>query len=348
MITVHGYLGVPDVAVCERVMTADLVVAPARVLDALAVPAARRVPLAPVDQAEQALAEADPDLDIRVLASGDPAFFGILRRLRRAGLSCRARPGVSSVAAAFAAVALPWDDAVVATAHGRDLAPVLAACRARPKVAVLTAPGAGAVEIARGLADLRRWYVVAERLGETDERVRVLDGPTTRTATDIADPHVVIALAHPVHDPLTVGTTGAFAGGAGQRAADGVREPVSLVAAAAFGRLQPTLGDLVWVAGDVGHEVGRLAGRCGAAVVALGAAELTGGSTPATRPTHIVCDDPARLPDPAAAPMATRLLVTSARPDPMPPGVASCERLDVSTTDGVCTAYLTLIPGGAE
>lgn len=80
-----------------------------------------------------------------VLASGDPGFFGIVRVLaeRFGAQALDVRPGVSSVAAAFSRVGLPWDDAVVVSAHGRDLRTAVNVCRARPKVAVLTGPGAG-------------------------------------------------------------------------------------------------------------------------------------------------------------------------------------------------------------
>jgi precorrin-6Y C5,15-methyltransferase (decarboxylating) len=44
------------------------------------------------------------------------------------------------VAAAFACVGLPWDDAVVASAHGRSLADALEALRGAEKAAVLASP----------------------------------------------------------------------------------------------------------------------------------------------------------------------------------------------------------------
>ena len=55
MITVHGYLGAVDVALCELCVTSDLVVAPGRVLDAMAVPPARRIALGSVDAAVEGL-----------------------------------------------------------------------------------------------------------------------------------------------------------------------------------------------------------------------------------------------------------------------------------------------------
>ncbi|WP_433281039.1 precorrin-6y C5,15-methyltransferase (decarboxylating) subunit CbiE [Micromonospora sp. CA-244673] len=129
-----------------------------------------------------------------VLASGDPGFFGIVRRLRSAGLPLRVLPAVSSVAAAFARAGLPWDGAAVVTAHGRDPRPALNACRALPAVAVLTAPGAGAAELGAGLAGWDRRLVVAEHLGTPDERV-TWTTPAEAAATAWSDPHVVLCLA---------------------------------------------------------------------------------------------------------------------------------------------------------
>lgn len=110
-----------------------------------------------------------------VLASGDPGFFGVLRALRDAGLEPVAViPAVSSIAAAFARAGIPWDDALVVSTHGdghgRDLRHAANVCRAHPKVALLTGPGAGAAQLARELlvggAAPDRVLIVAQRLGE--------------------------------------------------------------------------------------------------------------------------------------------------------------------------------------
>lgn len=64
-----------------------------------------------------------------VLASGDPGYFGILRTLeqRFPPSQLLVSPAVSSVAQAFALLSMPWDDAVVISAHGRPLEEVMAA-----------------------------------------------------------------------------------------------------------------------------------------------------------------------------------------------------------------------------
>jgi len=103
-------------------------------------------------------------------------------------------PAVSSVALAFARAGLPWDDAVVVSAHGRDLRPAVNVCRAHPKVAVLTGPGAGPAEIAAGLAGWDRRLVVCERLGSGAEQITECS-PASAASRTWTDPNVVLVLA---------------------------------------------------------------------------------------------------------------------------------------------------------
>ena len=155
----------------------------------------------------------DPALSAVVIASGDPLFYGVVRRLRAAGLRCRVVPTVTSLQLAFAAVALPWDDALLVSAHGNDPAPALAACRVHPKVGVLTDPKVGLPQIVAATAGLGRWYVLAERLGEADERVRVLTEQDAAAIGEIAQPNVVLVLAHHPDDPAALGQQSPIAGG---------------------------------------------------------------------------------------------------------------------------------------
>ncbi|NUP21104.1 MAG: precorrin-6y C5,15-methyltransferase (decarboxylating) subunit CbiE, partial [Streptomyces sp.] len=157
---------------------AELVVGGRRHLDAVRLPdGAERVvlgTLAPaLDSIEEYVAK---DRAVVVLASGDPGFFGIVRALAERFGSERlaVRPGVSSVATAFARLGLTWDDAVVVSAHGRDPRTAVNVCRAHPKVAVLTGPGAGPAELGEALAASApgRVLVVASALGDpSHERV---------------------------------------------------------------------------------------------------------------------------------------------------------------------------------
>jgi precorrin-6B C5,15-methyltransferase / cobalt-precorrin-6B C5,C15-methyltransferase len=232
--------------------------------------AAERVVLGPLGPAiERIIAH---DGDVVVVASGDPGFFGIVRALREAGITAEVDPAVSSVAAAFARLGLPWDDAMVVSAHGRSLRFAANVCRAHPKVAVLTAPGAGPAELAAALAGVDRTLIVAECLGTPGERVTTLPGE----AGAWAEPNVVVVL-----DPARQGSSemGSVAGappGPGgwalpERAFEhrGSMITKAEVRAWVLARLGPRLGDLVW---DVGAGSGSVAVECarfGAAVIAV-------------------------------------------------------------------------------
>lgn len=216
-----------------------------------------------------------------VLASGDPGFFGIVRALAERFGAGRldVRPGVSSVAAAFARLGLTWDDAVVVSAHGRALRTAVNVCRARPKVAVLTGPGAGPAELGAALAEGpgARVLVVASALGDPDlERVERVT-PAEAAVRDWGDAvSVVLCLDEArVLAPVRVTVAGAAAGPA-QWALDEAefvhRDSMITkfeVRALALARLGPRLGDLVW---DIGAGSGSVAVECarlGAAVVAV-------------------------------------------------------------------------------
>ncbi|MFG2962808.1 precorrin-6y C5,15-methyltransferase (decarboxylating) subunit CbiE [Streptomyces sp. NPDC048288] len=156
MITVIGTgTGAPVPPEAVAGAGAELVVGGRRHLDAVRLPqGAERVVLGPLAPALDIVEEyVGKDRPVLVLASGDPGFFGIVRALAERFGADRldVRAGVSSVAAAFARVGLPWDDAVVVSAHGRDLRTAVNVCRAHPKVAVLTGPGAGPAELGAAL-----------------------------------------------------------------------------------------------------------------------------------------------------------------------------------------------------
>ncbi|GGW88753.1 precorrin-6y C5,15-methyltransferase subunit CbiE [Streptomyces malachitofuscus] len=258
---------------------AELVVGGRRHLDAVRLPeGAERVvlgPLAPaLDTVEKYVAEERP---VVVLASGDPGFFGIVRALaeRFGPERLDVRPGVPSVAAAFARVGLPWDDAVVVSAHGRDPRTAVHLCRARPKVAVLTGPGAGPAELGAALRDHARVLVVASALGSAQERVERVT-PAEAAARDWGTAvNVVLCLdeARALGPVRTV--AGAQDGPAGWALAESEfahRDSMITkfeVRALALARLGPRPGELVW---DVGAGSGSVAVECarlGAAVTAV-------------------------------------------------------------------------------
>ncbi|MFC9583206.1 precorrin-6y C5,15-methyltransferase (decarboxylating) subunit CbiE [Streptomyces yangpuensis] len=214
-----------------------------------------------------------------VLADGDPGFFGVVRTLRAPehGLEVEVVPAVSSVAAAFARAGMPWDDAQVVVAHPRTLRRAVNVCRAHPKVAVLTSPGAGPAELALLLDGVHRTFVVCEELGTDREQVSVL---TSDKAADHSwrDPNVVIVIGGAGQAPAAepgwlLGQTPAHSAERGwARTRPGAGEGESaLLHAAQLARLGPRTGDLVWDIGTGSGGVAVDAAALGAAVIAVDA-----------------------------------------------------------------------------
>ncbi|MEH0582385.1 precorrin-6y C5,15-methyltransferase (decarboxylating) subunit CbiE [Streptomyces sp. B21-108] len=265
----------------DVVSGAELVVGGRRHLDAVPLPAtADRIVLGPLAPALDAIEEyVGKGRRVVVLASGDPGFFGIVRALAERFGPARldVRPSVSSVAAAFARLGLTWDDAVVVSAHGRDPRTAVNVCRAHPKTAVLTGPGAGPAELGAALARSApgRVLVVASALGDPGrERVeRVLPAEAARRdwGTEVS---VVLCL----DETRVLSPVRTLAGGGrpvGWALAEGDfthRDSMITkfeVRALALARLGPRPGDLVW---DVGSGSGSVAVECarlGAAVSAV-------------------------------------------------------------------------------
>ncbi|MFJ4789821.1 precorrin-6y C5,15-methyltransferase (decarboxylating) subunit CbiE [Streptomyces sp. NPDC088794] len=278
MITVIG-TGTGAPLAPEALAGAELVVGGRRHLDAVRLPeTAERIVLGPLAPALDAIEEyVGKDRPVVVLASGDPGFFGIVRALaERFGSGVLdVRPGVSSVATAFARLGLTWDDAVVVSAHGRELRTAVNVCRAHPKVAVLTGPGAGPAELGAALPG-GRVLVVASALGDPErervERVTAAEAAGRDWGTAVS---VVLCLDE-TRAAGAVRTVAGAAVGPDQWALD-EREFTHRdsmitkfeVRALALARLGPRLGELVW---DVGAGSGSVAVECarlGAAVVAV-------------------------------------------------------------------------------
>ncbi|MCZ7461399.1 precorrin-6y C5,15-methyltransferase (decarboxylating) subunit CbiE [Streptomyces sp. WMMC940] len=279
-VTVIGWDGSPLTAAARSALSAATLVAGAAHHLALpeVPPGAERVRLGSVDLAARRIAghRGSPV----VLADGDPGFFGVVRTLRapQHGLEVEVVPAVSSVAAAFARAGMPWDDARIVVAHSRTLRRAVNVCRARPKVAVLTSPGAGPAELALLLDGVHRTFVICEELGTEREQVTVL---TSDKVADHSwrDPNVVIVIGgaagaqggagwvaggEPGHSAQVRGW--ALPGGESRPAAES--ESLQL-RAAQLARLGPRLGDLVWDIGCGSGELAADAARFGAAVIAV-------------------------------------------------------------------------------
>ena len=276
MVTVIGCDGTPlSPLAAERLATAQLVVGAQRLLDATDVPAAATT--IGFDRMGDVLTALHSSADAVVLASGDPGFFGIVRALRAHGLALQVLPALSSVASAFGRIGLPWDDAVVVSAHGRngrDLRTAVNCALAAPKVAILCGPGAGPAEIGAALTSTNRTLVVAERLGLDGEALTWCT-PAEAASRSWNELAVVVVL----DEARQLAAEKAVL--AGRRTPERWALPEATfehrdgqitkaeVRALVLARLGPRLGDLVW---DVGSGSGSVAIECarfGAAVIAI-------------------------------------------------------------------------------
>ncbi|MGW3414174.1 precorrin-6y C5,15-methyltransferase (decarboxylating) subunit CbiE [Streptomyces sp. NPDC000888] len=261
---------------------AGLVVGAARHLAAALLPeGAERVVLGPLAPALDVIERyVDKQGRVVVLASGDPGFFGIVRALaeRFGAERLDVRPGVSSVATAFARLGLPWDDAVVVSAHGRDLRTAVNVCRSQPKVAVLTGPGSGPAELGAALAYRcgDRVLVVASALGDPAHEHVERVTPAEAAARDWGTAVSVVLCLDESRALAPVRTMAGPSAGPVRWALDesefAHRDSMISkfeVRALALARIGPRLGELVW---DVGAGSGSVAVECarfGAAVTAI-------------------------------------------------------------------------------
>ena len=110
------------------------------------------------------------------------------------GLNVEVVTAPTSLQAAFAAVALPWDDAQFVSSHSKSVETAIRLARIHPKVGVLTAPGRGRAELVDGLAGRGKTFVLAERIGEENQQVRVRDEDAARAV--VADEDVLRAEPH--------------------------------------------------------------------------------------------------------------------------------------------------------
>jgi precorrin-6Y C5,15-methyltransferase (decarboxylating) len=280
-VTVIGWDGRPLTDTARSAIGAATLVAGARHLLALPdVPErAERVLLGSIDLAARRIASHRGTAVI--LADGDPGFFGIVRALRKPehGLEVEVVPGVSSIARAFARVGMPWDDARIVVAHRRTLRRAVNVIRAHPKVAVLTAPGAGPAELALMLGRVHRTFVICEALDTPREEVSVL---TSDKVADHSwrDPNVVLVVGGASsaegtswiagQEPGYPGPLRGWALPAGEYGEYGASaDAPAQLRALQLARLGPRTGDLMW---DIGAGSGAAtveAARFGAAVIAV-------------------------------------------------------------------------------
>ncbi|WP_067804710.1 bifunctional cobalt-precorrin-7 (C(5))-methyltransferase/cobalt-precorrin-6B (C(15))-methyltransferase [Actinomadura formosensis] len=273
MLTVVGRDGSPlSQAAQAAVESADLVVGEPGLLDGLPLPPdVRRVATTDVIEALQGVDVVEQD--VVLVVDGDPGYFGVVRELLEQGHAPEAFPATPQVARAFAQAGLPWEDALVVSARDGHLRQAVNACRAHPKVAVLTGPGAGPAELARALFPVTpRSFVVCENLGGPGERV-VYVRPAEATTRPWNNPDVVLVL----DNRRALGEAGWSSGP--PRAPAGWALPEDAfgdgpglrpdVRAFVLAKLGPGIGDMVWDVESGDGSVGIECARFGAAVVAV-------------------------------------------------------------------------------
>ena len=197
-----------------------------------------------------------------VLASGDPGFFGIVRALadRFGSEALDVRPAVSSVSLAFARLGLPWDDAVVVSAHGRPLRAAARRAAAAPKAAVLTSPDSPPEALGKELIVLgarHRRVAVCSRLGTAAEAVAHVD--LAGLAAGTWDPLSVVVIGDGDGDGATARPTLAWGLPDGEFAHRKGMITKAEVRAVALGKLGLPPAGVLW---DVGAGSGSVAVEC--------------------------------------------------------------------------------------
>ena len=138
-----------------------------------------------------------------ILASGDPLFFGIGRLLLQefSEDDITFHPHLSAVQLAFSRIKVPWQDALMISAHGRSFEALQQTLeKSADKIAVLTDTTHSPDAIARLLVALDRPHTyhiwVCEALGSDDESIAsyTVQDLATKTSADFAALNVVILL----------------------------------------------------------------------------------------------------------------------------------------------------------
>jgi precorrin-6Y C5,15-methyltransferase (decarboxylating) len=179
------------------IATATLLCGGQRHLDEVPPHGEERLVIGDVDACVERLRARGPQEQVVVLATGDPLCFGIgatlIRRLGRDQVTVV--PATSSVQVAFARAGVPWDDARILSAHGRELAPVVPHALDARASAIFCGPDNPPQRVAQalidgGMEDCR--CVVAEKLGGPVERV--VDAALSDVARGHFDPLSVLVL----------------------------------------------------------------------------------------------------------------------------------------------------------
>ena len=123
------------------------------------------------------------DKTCAVLMSGDTGFFSGAEKLKKLIPEAKVIPGISSVSYLSAKTGIPWQNAALASLHGRDMGIALAVSMNRHVFVLLGGSNSAAQTCKRlclyGLGDVK--VFVGERLGQSDEKI------TCGTASALSD-----------------------------------------------------------------------------------------------------------------------------------------------------------------
>lgn len=160
------------------------------------------IPLVPLAKSLGDIAESLETGDVTLLASGDPLFYGIGRKLQEVfpTQEIHFHPALSSMQLCFARFGIPWDNARVVSLHGRNENLMAAKLLGSPKVFVFTDPENSPDALAKELlkkceaeAVLHTTVCVAENIGSLSERL--FQGSLLEVAgQQFCDPNVMILL----------------------------------------------------------------------------------------------------------------------------------------------------------
>lgn len=184
-------------AAWQAIRRAEVLVGGKRHLEEFARDGVERIPIGADIAAVIAAIRARQDKRVVVLATGDPACFGMLATLRRemSDAVWDTIPGIGAMQLALSKLRLTWDEVHFASAHGRSLADVVQAAQAYPKVLAFTDAKSPAQALAAALVaqGLHYQMSVLERLGYPDERVT--SGTVGEIAAGLFDPLAVVYMA---------------------------------------------------------------------------------------------------------------------------------------------------------
>lgn len=231
------------------------------------------VPISPLDTALNALSSHhESGRGTVLLASGDPLFYGIGRKITRllGNQYTRFYPAVSSMQLAFSRLGIPWDDAQLLSLHGRTERNYLGKILSSAKTALLTDGHHRAEVIAQRMCsflgpDQYRFTLhVVENIGLEGERI--FSGSLEEAARQkFASLSVVIVVKNSRTDDSNSMSAGSYPYGFGLREQD-IEHSRGLITkheirAAAIHLLQVPSNSILWDVGAGSGSVGLEAAR---------------------------------------------------------------------------------------